>query len=175
MRDPYEIRNTELSDLPIIFELFKHSIRYQEKHGYPVWRNYDRAAIIQDVENRNQYKVIVDGKIGIVYSVCYADPIIWRDRDQGDSVYLHRIVVNPECKGHKLFGVILDWATQFAKQKGWSSVRMDTWASNPTIIDYYKSFGFSIVEDYTTPDTLELPIHNRNLSLTLLEYKLNAE
>jgi len=49
---------------------------------------------------------------------------------------------------------------------------MDTWAANPTIIDYYKSFGFAFIENYTTPNSEELPVHNRNLALTLLEYQL---
>lgn len=48
---------------------------------------------------------------------------------------------------------------------------MDTWAANPTIIKYYKSFGFEFIENFTTPDNEELPVHNRNLALTLLEYK----
>ncbi len=47
---------------------------------------------------------------------------------------------------------------------------MDTWAQNPNIIQYYLTFGFRIIENYTTPDTEDLPIHNRRLSLTLLEY-----
>lgn len=64
------IKNTEESDLEFIFELFERSIDYQEKKGYPVWRNYDRNAVIRDLENRNQYKVIVDSKIVIVFSVC---------------------------------------------------------------------------------------------------------
>jgi len=168
----YEIKNTELSDLPLIFELFEHSIAYQEGHGYPVWKNYDRDAIIKDIEDRNQYKVIVDDRVGILFSVGYADKIIWRALDQGDAIYLHRIVVNPELKGQRLFGQILEWSIHHAKRKGLSSVRMDTWATNSNIISYYKGFGFSFVENYTTPDSPELPVHNRNLALTLLEYRL---
>ena len=168
-----EVRNTEMSDLEQIFALFEHSIKYQEKKGYPAWRNYDKNAIIKDIENKNQYKVVVDSKTGIVFSVCYRDKVIWRELDKGDSIYLHRIVVNPEFKGQKLFGTILDWVIAHSKQKRISSIRMDTWAANPTIINYYKSFGFTFIENYTTPDSKELPAHNRNLALTLLEYKLN--
>jgi ribosomal protein S18 acetylase RimI-like enzyme len=167
-----EVRNTEPSDLQQIFELFEHSINYQEKKGYPVWRNYDKNAIAKDIENKNQYKLVIDLKTAIVFSVRYDDKVIWRSLDRGDSIYLHRIVVNPEFKGRKLFGQILDWVTQHSRQKGLSSIRMDTWAANPTIISYYKSFGFSFIENYTTPDSEELPVHNRNLALTLLEYKL---
>jgi GNAT superfamily N-acetyltransferase len=168
-----DVRNTEMGDLLQIFELFDRSIEYQEKKGYPVWRNYDKNAIVKDIDQKNQYKVLIDSRIAMVFSVCYSDKVIWRDLERGDSVYLHRIVVNPEFKGQKLFGAILKWVTEHAQQKGLSSIRMDTWAANPTIIDYYKSFGFSFVENYTTPDTQELPVHNRNLALTLLEYKLH--
>jgi len=167
-----EVINTETSDLQQIFELFEHSINYQEKKGYPVWRNYDRNAIIKDIADKNHYKIVIDLKTAIVFSVCYTDKVIWRSMDKGNSIYLHRIVVNPEFKGQKLFGAILDWAIDHSKQKGLSSIRMDTWAANPTIIDYYKTFGFAFIENYTTPDTEELPVHNRNLALTLLEYKL---
>jgi ribosomal protein S18 acetylase RimI-like enzyme len=167
-----EIVNTESRDLEQIFELFEHSINYQEKNGYPVWRNYDKNAIIKDIADKNQYKVVIDSKTAIAFSVRYSDKIIWRDLDKADSIYLHRIVVNPEFKGQKLFGRILDWVKEHSKQKGLSSIRMDTWAANPTIIDYYKSFGFTFVETYTTPDSEELPVHNRKLALTLLEYKL---
>jgi GNAT superfamily N-acetyltransferase len=165
------ILNTEVTDLHFIFELFNYSITYQEKHGYPVWRDYDKDAIVRDIKNRNQYKVIVDSRIGIVFSVAYADKVIWRERDKGDAIYLHRIVVNPVCKGQKLFGVIMEWAKEHVRQKGLNNIRMDTWAANPTIINYYKTFGFEVIETYTTPNSIELPVHNRNLALTLLEYK----
>ncbi len=167
-----KVLHTQQGDLPQILELFEHSILYQEEKGYPVWRNYDKTAISKDIETGNQYKVVVDSTIAIVFSVRYADKIIWRDLDTGNSMYLHRIVVNPAYKGQRLFGKILDWAIEHSKQKGLSNIRMDTWAANPTIIEYYKSFGFKFIENFTTPDSEELPVHNRNLALTLLEYKL---
>ena len=170
--DMIEIRNTEMDDLEEIFELFDHSIIYQEKKGCPVWKDYDKNAIIKDIRSKNQYKVVVDSQTGIVFSVCYTDKLIWRDLDKGDSIYLHRIVVNPDFKGQKLFGIILNWAIEHSKQKEISSIRMDTWAANPTLINYYMSFGFAFIENYTAPDSKELPVHNRNIAMTLLEYQL---
>lgn len=167
-----QVVHTEMTDLKQIYELFEHSIRYQEKRGYPVWKNYDRNAIIRDIEQKNQYKVVIGTEMAIGFSIGYADKIIWRDRDKGTSVYLHRIVVNPEFKGQRLFGTILEWTISHSKHLGLDSVRMDTWTANPTIIEYYSGFGFKVVENYTTPDTTDLPVHNRNLELTLLEYKI---
>src|SRR6478752_1211255 len=167
-----EVKNTEMSDLKQVFELFEHSINYQERKGYPVWRNYDKRAIMKDIEDKNQYKILIEAKMAIVFSVRYSDKVIWRHYDQGGSIYLHRLVVNPDFKGQKLFGSVLEWVIGHSKQKGIHTIRMDTWAANPTIIEYYKSFGFTVIENYTTPDSEELPVHNRNLALTLLEYQL---
>lgn len=167
-----EIVNTTVSDLGEIYRFFEDSIQYQEKNGYPIWINYDKNALIRDVEGKNQYKGVIDSKIAIVFSVRYSDKIIWREMDKGNSIYLHRIVVNSEFKGKKLFGSILEWTKEHSKRMGLENIRMDTWAENPTIIEYYKKFGFTVIENYTTPDSDELPVHNRKLALTLLEYRL---
>ncbi|HCW06013.1 MAG TPA: N-acetyltransferase [Cytophagales bacterium] len=165
------VENTTLADLEFVFELFESSIQYQEKKGYQVWRNYDRNALINDIQNKNQYKILMDGEIAIIFSVCYSDKIIWREREQADAIYLHRIVVNPTFKGQRLFGEILAWTKNRASQLNLKSVRMDTWDHNPEIVEYYKSFGFEVVEKFVTPNSEELPEHNRNLPITLLEIK----
>jgi ribosomal protein S18 acetylase RimI-like enzyme len=167
---PHAILHTTPGDLLVIDEWFEHSIAYQERHGYPVWRHYDRNAIIKDIDQGNQYKIVIGGTPALVYSVAYADKVIWREMDQDQSMYLHRIVVNPAFKGQRLFGVVLNWSKRHIQERGLRSIRMDTWAANPTIIQYYESFGFVRVENFTTPDSAELPVHNRKLDLTLLEY-----
>ncbi len=166
------VENTTMADLESVYEFFDQSIRYQEAKGYNVWRNYDKGALVKDVETGNQYKITVNGQMAMVFSVGYADTVIWREMEKGESVYLHRIVVNPRFKGQKLFGAIATWTAAHARQKGLRSVRMDTWGDNPGIIKYYQEFGFQFVENFTTPDTPELPVHNRNLKLALLEMKL---
>jgi hypothetical protein len=168
----YTIENTTPTDLESVFELFDASIIYQEKNGYPVWKNYDKPILVNDVRNKNQYKIVVDDQIAMVYSVCYSDKILWRQKEKGDAIYLHRIVVNPTFKGQRLFGVILEWAIQHAKSKALKFIRMDTWADDRKIISYYLGFGFHFVEDFNTPDIPELPVHNRNIPLALLEYEI---
>ena len=166
-----KIVKTIRDDLPVIYDLFDRSVIYQEERGFPSWRDYDRDAIVRDIAVGNQYKAVNDKElIGIVFSVAYRDKIIWRHMDDGQSIYLHRIVVNPAFKGQKLFGLIVDWAIQHVKERGLQSVRMDTWAANKNIIEYYKTFGFHVIENFTTPDSEDLPVHNRNLPLTLMEY-----
>ncbi len=168
----YKIENTAQNDLAFIYRLFEVAIAYQERKNYPVWKGYDKKVLQTDIENKLQYKILVADEIACIFSVCYSDPIIWREKDKGDAIYLHRIVVNQNYKRQRQFDKILCWVVDYAKQKKLNFIRMDTWADNPGILAYYQSFGFKLLENYNTPDTEELPKQQRNLSLALLEYKL---
>jgi ribosomal protein S18 acetylase RimI-like enzyme len=171
--DDIQILNTTTGDLHAVQLLFKQAMELQGQMGYKVWDNIDTRALERDIENKLQFKIVKDNAILCIFSIQYSDPFIWRDRDLNDAIYLHRIVVNPSFKGQKQFQKVLDWAKQTAHDRHLRFVRMDTWADNQKIIDYYKTFGFEFIENYKTPDTPELPIQNRNLEVALLEMKLS--
>lgn len=164
------ILNTTVEDLDFIYYLFDEAILYQKNKGFPVWNGYDKNVLKADATNKLQYKIVEDDTILCVFSVCFYDPIIWREKEKEDAIYLHRIVVNPKNKGQKQFEKILSWAKRFAKEKNLRYIRMDTWGDNKSILNYYQSYGFTFIENYTTPTTENLPIQHRNLYLALLEY-----
>lgn len=169
---PYHIINTEKKDLDFIYSLFDEAISYQIRKGYPVWAGYDKEVLKQEIENKQQYKIVSDNTIACIFSICYSDEIIWREREKGESLYLHRIAVNPVYKGQKHFGKILSWCVNYAIKRALLNIRMDTWADNPDLVNYYKSFGFRIVGRLTTPDSKKLPIPQRNNKVVLLEFKV---
>lgn len=170
--EKYQIENTLTDDLGFIYKLFEEAITFIKKNNYVGWTTYDKNFIIQDLDKKLQFKIIKGNDILCVFSICFTDVLIWREMEKGDAIYLHRIVVNPKFKGHKQFEKILNWNIELAKEKGLKYIRMDTWADNPNIIEYYKSFGFTHIEDYTTSNTPKLPDQHRNLKVALLEMKL---
>ena len=172
MNTNYKISNTEQNDLTIIYQLFEDAIIYIKKNNYVGWTTYDKNFIKQDIEKNLQFKITTENDILCFFSICYSDALIWREMEKGDAIYLHRIVVNPLFKGQKQFEKILNWIKKFVAEKELKYIRMDTWAENSNIIEYYKSFGFKHIEDYTTPNTPELPDQHRNLKVALLEMKL---
>lgn len=164
------IQNTTVDDFEFICQLFDEAILYQKNKGFPVWNGYDKNVLKADAKNKLQFKIVEDDTILCVFSICFNDQIIWREKEKEDAIYLHRIVVNPKYKGQKQFEKILSWAKQFGKHKNLKHVRMDTWGDNQSILNYYQSYGFKLIENYTTPTTENLPIQHRNLYLALLEY-----
>jgi ribosomal protein S18 acetylase RimI-like enzyme len=173
--DDIKIINTTKDDLDIILWFFEQAMELQGKNGYKVWHRIDKIALEKEIENRLQYKIMKGNDILCIFSIQYSDPFIWRERDQNDAIYLHRIVVNPNFKGQKQFEKVLNWAKQFAQTNNLKFVRMDTWADNAKIIDYYKSFGFVFIENFKTTNAPELPIQNRNLNVALLEMELREK
>ncbi|MBI5371008.1 MAG: GNAT family N-acetyltransferase [Sphingobacteriales bacterium] len=163
------ITPAQTSDLPEIYRLFEQAIQFQRERNYIGWNNYDKGFIQEDIRNKQLYKIL-NGEFTLgIFSVCYADPLIWRDMEKNDALYLHRIVLNREFRGIKLFSLLLDWALEHARQKKLKHLRMDTWAGNEKLISYYKSYGFRFIENYTTENTEELPEQHRNLKVALLE------
>ena len=171
--DKIKIVNTTIDDLDQVMQLFQKAIELQGKNGYKVWEEIDKAGLEKDINSQLQYKIVQNDDILCVFSVQFNDPYIWRNRDKDDAIYLHRIVVNPVFKGQKQFEKVLNWAKQFALENRLRFVRMDTWADNMKIIEYYKSFGFRFIENYKTANEPELPIQNRNLEVALLEMKIS--
>jgi GNAT superfamily N-acetyltransferase len=168
----YDITNTTVEDLNVMYRLFDEAIAFLKTHNYIGWTNYDKVFIKADVEKGLSYKITRDSAVACIFSVCYEDPLIWREMEKGDALYLHRIVLNRDFSGEKLFAKVLEWALEHAKNWGIKYVRMDTWADNARIIDYYKSYGFRFIENYTTGDTTDLPVQHRNLNVALLELSM---
>ena len=109
-----------------------------------------------------------------MFSVFVEDAHIWGERCRKDAIYLHRIVINPDFKGRKLFGEILEWAKKKAEKCNIPFIRMDTWAENKKLIEYYMKFGFKKVDVIITSNSEELPIQQRNIRVILLQYEVNG-
>lgn len=168
----YKVENSDLMDLDFICWLYDEAIKYQRRNNFVGWESIDKNHLKKEIENNLNYKIIQDGNILCVFGIVLSDKLIWREKDKGSSIYLHRIVVNPNFKGQKQFKKVLQWAEAYAIKNGLDSVRMDTWTKNPAIIGFYKRYGFKIIEEYTTGNSNELPEQHRKLDITLLEYKL---
>lgn len=161
-----------LNDLPVIYWLFEKAIAYQKENGFVGWQTFDRNYLQADVEKELLFKLTREKELVCIFCICYADPLIWREKEQGDAIYLHRVVVHPDHRGEQLFGNVFEWAIVHARQLQRRFVRMDTWADNQKIIHYYSGYGFRFVEEYKTPNDPNLPGQHRNLKVALLEYSI---
>lgn len=168
----YPVIPASATDLPEIFRLFEAAMLFQQQKGYIGWKTYDQSCLERDCAEGHLFKLADSNQTVAIFSICFADPLIWEEKEKGDAMYIHRIVLNQQYKGVKAFRQILNWAIKVAINKQLPHIRMDTWAENQKIIDYYLSYGFVHVKNHTTADTPQLPVQHRNLHVALLEYSI---
>ncbi|MES3016631.1 MAG: GNAT family N-acetyltransferase [Bacteroidota bacterium] len=169
-----EVKRAIPGDLPEIYRLFEEAISFQKEKNYIGWTNYDKEFVKAEINNEQLFKIVNGDAIVCIFSVCYSDALIWREKDQGNAIYLHRVIVDRKFKGEKIFKRVMEWATKHARELKRPYIRIDTWADNNKIISYYKDYHFSFIENYTTPDLDDLPLQHRNLKLALLEYSVSS-
>src|SRR5678816_2431229 len=134
----FKIIKATTEDLEKILGLFGEAMNLHGKIAYKVWSSIDKTALEKDIANGLQYKIEGDTGIFCIFSIQYDDPMIWFDKDQNDAIYLHRVVADPNFRGQRQFEKILNWVKNFARQKNLKFIRMDTWADNEKLIEYYK-------------------------------------
>ncbi len=167
-----QIVNSTIEDIDVIFKLYDSAIEHQKKVFHKHWQGFERALIETEIAEKRQWKIISENEIACIFAVTYNDAAIWKERDACPSIYIHRIVTNPKFRGQALVRDIVDWAKEFCKANEKKFLRMDTWADNPKLIEYYAGFGFNYV-GVSRPENLEgLPKHYSGNPLALFEIEI---
>lgn len=83
LKSTQQIQNTNVEDLEFVCHLFDEAIKYQKDKGYPVWNGYDKDVLKTDIEKKLQFKIVEGDNILCVFSICFDDTIIWREKEIG--------------------------------------------------------------------------------------------
>lgn len=166
-----EVLNSQSTDIDIIFGFYDLAVAHQKKVFNKHWQGFSRELVQTEIAEKRQYKILVNGELACVFAVTFNDPLIWGDRDH-DSIYIHRIVTHPGFRGYAFVKEIIKWARKYSLDNGLKYIRMDTWADNEKLLDYYTSCGFEYVGVVTMQKTDGLPKHYEGISLGLFEIAL---
>ena len=157
---------TDLADIRAAYE---HARATQREQGSIVWPEFADESILEEIRERQLYRVLSDHAIVGVFSLVHADPAIWGPHERGNHLYLHRIARAVHYPGRGLTDVILSWAAQQCTLLRRDGLRMDTWASNTPLIDFYLRHGFRVVGERRLGADPRLPPHYHGSTFALLE------
>jgi len=138
-----EIVPVEPSDVELVFDLYDNAIEFQKTVFDKQWLGFDEALVNREIGEGRLWKILDRGDVGCIFSVSYEDPLIWGARSHISSMYIHRIVTNSDFRGRGYVRAIVDWARDHASSLGLRYIRMDTWADNLKLKDYYIGHGFA--------------------------------
>jgi len=170
-----KIQNTVIADLDIVLQRYRDASDYQRKHGYNLWPEFDRQMITKEILEGLHWKMTEDEQVACVFSVFYSDPVIWKEKDQDDAIYLHRIATNPEFKGRNFISHIVQWSKIHARENNRQYIRMDTWGDNDNLSGYYMKAGFKFLKKQHITKDESLPPHYWGIYLNLFEIDLHVE
>ena len=163
------IQNSTKDDIAEIFRLYELATVYQATKGSVVWPAFERGMVEKEVAENHQWKMMDTGVVACVWATTFSDPLIWEAKNADPAVYIHRIATNPDCRGKDLVLRIVDWARQYAKANGKNFVRLDTVGNNTGLIKHYQHCGFDFLGLFKLKNTLGLPAHYENASVSLFE------
>mgnify|MGYP000170959375 CR=1 FL=1 len=165
------IRHAKIPEIPDILNITKACANYMINMGIYQWNEEypSKKAFETDIE-RNELYVLEDAKkiLGtVVISTLMDDeyvPVKWLTPNS-NNVYIHRLSVDPSFQGKGYAQKLMDFAENFAREKGFISVRLDTFSQNQRNQKFYETRGYQKLEDIAYPKQSEHPFHCYELVL----------
>ncbi|UZO79614.1 GNAT family N-acetyltransferase [Aquimarina sp. ERC-38] len=152
------IKNSELTDIPIIYDLYRMATAYMKSKNQVHWPEFPKDLITTEIEENRQWKLLIEDKIACIWATTLNDELIWGTKNE-PSLYIHRIATNPEFRGQNLVSKIIDWANDFGKNRNLKNIRMDTVGLNKGLIGHYEKLGFTFLGANQLENTNGLPEH----------------
>lgn len=169
MANNIQIQNSLANDIDTIFEFYDLAVAHQKKVFNKHWQGFNRLLVQTEINEKRQFKILVDGVVAAIFGITFNDPEIWQEKDAQPSIYIHRIVTHPNFRGYGFVNHIIVWAKEYSQNNQIEFIRMDTWADNEKLLAYYTGCGFKHVGSIEIKANSGLPKHYEGISLNLFE------
>ncbi|HEY9428257.1 MAG TPA: GNAT family N-acetyltransferase [Gemmatimonadaceae bacterium] len=163
------VETATLSDLPTIRAVYADATAIQREQGAIIWPEFPQQLTVTEIETGRLFRVMDGDALAGVFSVTYDDEAIWGEGERGEHIYLHRIARATRYPGRGIMRPILEWAWAECRRLGRAGLRIDTWASNQALIDFYERQGFRLVGVRRIGVEPRLAPHYQGTELALLE------
>ena len=159
------IRLAQKSDLDRVLQITRLCAREMESRKVFQWNEHypDRQSFVNDINNNELYVYCIqDMVIGCVSICAFMDEVYskvsWKT-DGKNSVYIHRLAVDPKHQKQGIGSKLMDFAENESKLRGFESIRLDTFSQNIVNQNFYEKRGYVKLEDIYFPLQSEHPFH----------------
>lgn len=165
------IRLAEERDIQSILKVTKACAEFMISKGIYQWNEQypNQLAFEKDIARNELYILEIDAIIsGCIVISTHMDseykPIKWRTKNE-NNIYIHRLAVHPKIQGKGYAQQLMNFAEQFAVEKNYSSIRLDTFSENIRNQKFYELRGYKRLGDIYFPKQSEFPFHCYELAL----------
>lgn len=143
-----EIKLCSINEAEEIFKIYDDCRKAMQGAGIFQWQNEYPVldTVKQDIEEKNLYGYYEDGKcLGAVSINTYQDEeykaIDWKGPDE-NVIVIHRLAVNPEFQSKGIARLLMDFAEEYAMEKKYSAIRLDSYSQNKRALRFYENRGY---------------------------------
>jgi len=165
------IRLGDVLDIDHILDITKCCAIHMIKNGIYQWNEYypDKSTFVKDAQNKELYVYCENEKIIACISLCNKIDDVYIavnwETNNSDNLYIHRLAVHPNFQKKGVGKALMDFAEKFAREKNYSSVRLDTFSMNKRNLKFYESRGYQRLEEIYFPKQSEFPFYCYELIL----------
>jgi GNAT superfamily N-acetyltransferase len=135
--------HAHLDQLDEILEIYRHATRKMNEQGITQWADdYPSEELVKDdIQKRNLYALLDEERVAAVvvldqeYEDAY-EKVSWSDQS-GRFLVVHRLCVNPAIQGRGVSRILMGEIERFAKEHGYTSIRLDTQIKNEKAMRLY--------------------------------------
>jgi ribosomal protein S18 acetylase RimI-like enzyme len=144
------INTGSISEIDEIIALTKTCGKHMRDNGIDQWDEHypDRGSIEADLKTKTLF-VYKEGKniVGIIVLNEHQDEeyqqVKWSTSEKSKNLVVHRLAVLPSHQGKGLARKLMDFAENFAKEKNYDAIRLDTFSLNPRNQKFYNIRGYT--------------------------------
>jgi len=168
-----KVETSIYNDIVEIFRLYDLATNYQ-RIIFPknTWPKFGQLLIETEIQEKRQFKIVIENQIACVWAITFTDPQIWEVRNIDPSIYIHRIATNPDFRGRNFVAEIVNWARGYAALHKKNFIRLDTCGNNKKLIRHYTLCGFDFLGMVQLQNADDLPIHYHNVEVCLFQISL---
>lgn len=144
-----EIVLARLEHLEEIMEMYRKCTEDLDQRGIYQWdeRYPNRKFFEVAIEDQEMYLVVDDSLIkgGVVLNDWQID--LWQEipwaESAGPQLVIHALAIHPEYQGQGYGRLLLNFAEEFAKNGGYTGIRLDAFTENPVANNLYLNHGYT--------------------------------
>lgn len=165
------IRCAKILEIAEILDLTKACARHMQDKGIFQWNEEypSRTAFEQDI-SRKELFLLKSGTnlIGCITITPIMDeeyrPVKWLTQNN-NNIYIHRLAVSPEYQGKGFAQTLMNFAENYAREKNFESVRLDTFSQNKRNQNFYEQRGYKKLGSIYFPKQSDYPFYCYELIL----------
>lgn len=146
------IKKVDKNKLDCIENIYKESIIWLDNKGINQWKidvYPTRKTAFDAIIDESLYGCFINDKIAGTFIINEKQPyqyknLKWKYKE-GRVLVLHTLVVRPYETGKGLGKNVMLFVINYAKEKGYSSIRLDVFPDNKAAVKLYLSFKFEYV------------------------------